>query len=573
LHEMIDERGGWMQEKSLQGFPLIALLEISGLNKARVLVCQHELSHRIARTFTLLAARSTFISSKSETVLPIRNILLADQLVLFDFDTTPTDEMLTRLLERAADAGCAALVLHSDTSISFPSSWIQKAETLGLPILELPSDILPAELIAPLLDEFLRRERALLDQTTSVQERMAGRILEGKGGQGIVDLLFTIIGEPILLAESNGVILGQAGAWYKLSSWSILSNPDQLMAVLAPLVDNTGQWYDPEGELKPLILGQTHLFVKPVVCGKDVLGWFILNFEPVALDRSAHLALDQAAVAASLEISRQAAIRQVEWRLQAKFLDDLISSNRTTSSLEEQASRFGWDLRNKRAVMLLCWEKQQITPQQRRRLAIAVTHMIRNYQPESLVFERESEILILPQLPDACDPHSAQEIMQTLAQGLLNNWPSHLKNISVNIAIGGIISSLKEIVTSYHEARRALTMQQHLGLRYPVVTFHDVRIFSFLERHLEDDEAVVLIQRTIGPLIEYDAKHNTEFVRTAEVYFDCNYRLQQTADQLLIHPSSLKYRLQRIREILASDPFYNKDHLDYYLATKLARLL
>src|SRR4030042_6685913 len=91
------------------------------------------------------------------------------------------------------------------------------------------------------------------------------------------------------------------------------------------LVDRTGQWYDPEGELKPLTFVHAHLFVKPVVDGKDVLGWFILNFEPEVMDISANLALDQAAVAAALEISRQAAIRQIEWRLQAKFLDNLIS--------------------------------------------------------------------------------------------------------------------------------------------------------------------------------------------------------------------------------------------------------
>lgn len=562
-----------MQEKSLQGVPLIALLEISGLNKARVLVCQHELSHRIARTFTLLDISATINDPKSETVLPIRNILLADQLVLIDFDTPPADEMLTHLLERATDAGCAALVLHSDTDISFPSSWIQKAETLGLPILDLPSEILPTDLVSPLLDEFLRREHALLDQTTSIQERMVGRILAGQGGQGIVDLLFTVLGQPILLVDSSGVILGQAGAWHRVPNWDTLSNPDQLSVILTPLVDRTGQWYDPEGGLKPLTIGQAHLFVKPVVDGKDVMGWFILNFEPEAMNISAQLALDQAAVAAALEISRQATIRQVEWRLQANFFDDLVSHNKATSTLEERAIRFGWDLRNKRAVMLVCWDKPEITPQQRRRLATAVTHMVRNYRPECLVIERESEILILPQLPDACDPQTAQEIMQSLAQGLLNNWPSHLKNLSVVVALGGVQSSFKEIVTSYQEARRALAMQRRLGLRYPVVTFQDVRIFSLLERHLEDDEAVALFQRTIGPLVEYDAKHNTEFVRTAEVYFDCNYRLQQTADQLLIHPSSLKYRLQRIREILGNDPFYNKDHLDYYLATKLARLL
>lgn len=561
-----------MQEKSLQGVPLTALLETDGLNKARVLACQDELSHRIARSITLLNVSSLIEDPHIKNRPLIQCTLQADQIVLIGFVTAPKGAVLNQLLERAADAGCAALVLHSDNSISFPSSWIQKAESLGLPVLELPSDVLPAELVAPLLDEFLRRERALLDQTTSLQERMVSRILAGQGGQGIVDLLFTIIGQPILLAESSGVILGQAGAWHRMPNWETLSNPDQLSVILAPLVDRTGQWYDPEGELKPLTFGQAHLFVKPIVDGKDVLGWFILNLEPEVMDISAQLALDQAAVAASLEMSRQDAIRQVEWRLQANFLDDLISHDKATTTLEERASRFGWVLQNKRAVMLVCWDKQEITSQQRRRLATVVTHIVRDNRPDSLVFERESEILIMPQLPDACDPQMAQEIMQRLAQGLLNNWPSHLNNLSIVVAIGGVQPSFKEIVTSYQEARRALSMRQRLGLHHPLVTFQDVRIFSLLERHLEDDESIALFQRTIGPLVEYDTKHNTEFVRTAEVYFDCNYRLQQTADQLLIHQSSLKYRLQRIREILGSDPFYNKDHLDYYLATKLARL-
>jgi len=562
-----------MQENGLQGVPLTALLEIDGLNRARPLVCQNELSHRIARSITLLDGSSASGDPNIDTRPLIQGTLQADQLVLIGFDASPTDEVLKHLLERAADSGCAAIVLHSNAGISFPHSWIREAEALGLPILELPSDVLPAKLIAPLLNEFLRREHALLNQTTSVQERMVGQILAGRGGQGIVDLLFTFLGQPVLLAESGGTILGQAGAWHRVPIWDTLSNPDQLCAILAPSVDRTGQWYDPDGELKPLALAQTRLFVKPIIGGKEVLGWFILNFESEVMDISGRLALDQAAIAAALEISRQIAIRQAEWRLQAKFLDDLLSHDKATSTLEERASRFGWDLRNKRAVMLVCWDHQEITPQRQRLLATAVTHIIRDCRPESLIFERESEILILPQLPDACDPQTAQEIMQSLAQRLLNNLPSHLKNASVVVAIGGVQPSFKEIVPSYQEARRAMAMRQRLSLRYPVVTFQDVRIFSLLERHLEDDEAVSLFQRTIGPLVEYDDKHNTELVHTAEVYFDCNYRLQQAANQLLIHPSSLKYRLRRIREILGSDPFYDKDHLDYYLATKLARLL
>jgi sugar diacid utilization regulator len=179
----------------------------------------------------------------------------------------------------------------------------------------------------------------------------------------------------------------------------------------------------------------------------------------------------------------------------------------------------------------------------------------------------------MPHLPEASDAKVAMEILLGLAQGMLKDWPIHLKNVSIVVAIGGVQPSFKEIITSYREAQRALAMRRRLDLRYPVVTYQDVRIFSLLERHLDDEEVIVLFRRTMGPLAEYDAKHQTDLVHTAEVYFDCNYRLQQAADQLLIHPSSLKYRLQRIRDILGNDPFNDKDHLDYYLATKIARLL
>lgn len=562
-----------MPEKDQQGVQLAALLEIGGLSKARVLACQHELEHRIVRTLTLLGGSSKSGEPHSRKRLPVQGALQAGQLVLVEFAVPPTNEEFTYLLERAAESDCAALVMHSDTGISFPSSCIQQAETLGLPVLDLPSDVSLTELIAPLVDELLRREHTLLNQTTSVQERMVSQILTGQGSQGIVDLLFTFIGQPVLLVDNVGTILGRAGTWHRVPNSEILSNPDQLVSTLASLVDRARQWYSPEGTFELLAFGQEGLFARPVIAGKDVLGWFILNSEPEAMNIGTRLALEQAAIAAALEIDRQAAIRQVGWRMQANLLEDLFIHDRATGTLEERAQHLGWDLRHKRSVMLVGWDEQEITTQLRRQLEAVVTRFIRAWRPESLVLQRESEILILPHLPEASDAKAATKTLQDLAQGLLKDWPVHLKKISIVVAIGGIQPSLKEIVTSYHEAQRALAMRRRLGLRSPVVTFQDVRIFSLLERHLDDEAAATLFQRTLGPLAEYDAKHQTELVRTAEVYFDCNYRLQKAADQLLIHPSSLKYRLQRIRDILGSDPFYNKDHLDYYLATKIARLL
>jgi PucR family transcriptional regulator, purine catabolism regulatory protein len=559
-------------EKDQQGVPLSALLGIGEMVKARVLICQHELENRTARSITLVNGSSYPHEEPGGEKLPDRRNLKTGHLVLVSFAVHPSIDELTNLLNRAVDAHCAALVLHSDQDIFFPASWIQKAEDWGMPILHLPSDVSPEELVSPLVDELIRGEHALLNRITSVQERMVEQILAGRGGQGIVDLLFTFLGTPILLVDHSGTILGQAGTWRRLPATDILLNPDQQSSTHSFPAGRSGRWYDPEDIIEVTASGQERLFARPILDGKNVLGWFILCSAPDVTDYSTRLALDQAAIAAALEIGRQTAIRQVEWRLQNDLLEDLFKSGKATGPLEDRAQRMGWDLRHKRSVMLVSWDEVEITAQSRRQLETFVHRFICAWRPESLVLPRESEILILPYLPEASDPTAAMETLQGLAQDLLKVWPHYLETISIVIAIGGVQPSSKEIVNSYREAQRALAMRRRLGLRYPVVTFQDVRIFSLLERHLDDEEAIALFQRTIGPLIEYDAKHQTEWVRTAEVYFDCNYRLQQTADQLLIHPSSLKYRLQRIRDLLGRDPFFDKDHLDYYLATKIARL-
>jgi len=561
-----------MPEKSQQGAPLPTLLEIDGLNKAKILSGNNELESRIVRTVTLLVVSPSLIAKKDGNQVEVRRALQKDGLVFLDVSAHLQVEDYVFLFERAADAGCAALILHADADFLVPFGVIEKANELGLPVLRLPVNVIPGELIAPLIDELLWREHALINQITSVQERMVNGILAGGGGQGIVDLLFKFIEQPILLVDEAGGILGQAGAWHRIPVWETLTNVEQLTPILVSMERRAGQWFSSSDFLEPISFGDTVLLFRPVLGGDEIKGWFILGMASEAIDLSARLALDQAAIAAALEIFHLSEMRQVEWRLQARLLDELFTGDKQSGTLDERAHRMGWDLRNKRAVMLVGWDEQEMMPQIRRQMVAAVTSYIRDWRPESVVLDRGSEILILPHLPEANDRQAVAVTLQNLANILVKDWPKHLKNSKIVIAIGGVQPSLKEIGISYQEACRVLELRKRLHLRNTVITFQDVRIFSLLERHLDDEESISLFQRTIGPLVEYDSKHQAELVRTAEVYYDCNYHLQPAADLLQIHPSSLKYRLQRIRNILGLDPFLDKDHLDYYLGTKLARL-
>jgi DNA-binding PucR family transcriptional regulator len=58
------------------------------------------------------------------------------------------------------------------------------------------------------------------------------------------------------------------------------------------------------------------------------------------------------------------------------------------------------------------------------------------------------------------------------------------------------------------------------------------------------------INKALGPLIEYDRTNNTELVSTLAIYLENQFSQQKTAEKCFVHISTLRYRLQRIEEIL-----------------------
>ena len=74
------------------------------------------------------------------------------------------------------------------------------------------------------------------------------------------------------------------------------------------------------------------------------------------------------------------------------------------------------------------------------------------------------------------------------------------------------------------------------------------RIFDELSGHLLlldglDQKALSdIVQRTFGPLLEYDAAHRTSLYKTLYTLFENHLAVQQTADELHIHRNTLQKR-------------------------------
>ena len=60
-------------------------------------------------------------------------------------------------------------------------------------------------------------------------------------------------------------------------------------------------------------------------------------------------------------------------------------------------------------------------------------------------------------------------------------------------------------------------------------------------------------RKLIEPLKLHDREHNSDLVRTLEVFFAANANASRAADLLFLHRNSLLYRLERIRVLIGLD--------------------
>jgi purine catabolism regulator len=108
--------------------------------------------------------------------------------------------------------------------------------------------------------------------------------------------------------------------------------------------------------------------------------------------------------------------------------------------------------------------------------------------------------------------------------------------------------------------------------RRGVIKSEDFGAFRLLLPGLEGGEMSQFITETIGPLLEYDEKHDGDLLVTAEAFTTLGGRFEVTARQLFIHVSTLRYRLKRIEGLLGRSMADDEVRFEIQLAVRLERL-
>ncbi|SCZ79613.1 PucR family transcriptional regulator [Acidaminobacter hydrogenoformans] len=163
--------------------------------------------------------------------------------------------------------------------------------------------------------------------------------------------------------------------------------------------------------------------------------------------------------------------------------------------------------------------------------------------------QRDFDIVYLRNLMDDIYNHSDKSFYYQLA-------------ISTAIHSTGISSAYKECI----DTQKILKLFHHSNA---ILCYDDLGIYKLF---LNDDRLNDL-QNYISPKIIEFKKKNEDLMETLQVYLDTQQSLAETAKKLFLHPKTIRYRIDKIEEMLNLDFENPEQRLQLQIAGRLFKLM
>jgi DNA-binding PucR family transcriptional regulator len=139
-----------------------------------------------------------------------------------------------------------------------------------------------------------------------------------------------------------------------------------------------------------------------------------------------------------------------------------------------------------------------------------------------------------------------------------------------SLALGRVAASPADLPHSYLDAEDVLRIKASLPHGRDVIAVEDLGVLRFFAH---EPSVWEYIQQWLGALISYDAGRSSNLVETLRTFLETGGHYDQTANALILHRSTLRYRLRRIRLITGLDLADPETRFNLELATRALKVL
>lgn len=453
-----------------------------------------------------------------------------------------------------------------------------------------------------------------LEQALKIHDHLTATVLQGHGIEGIVARLDSLLGNPVVLFDRYGEVRsnsrpGAISPQLKEGFLSWLGGqplPAGLNITVLPTSTEAvrGERRNPAGELatnlfwdnwnrqtnpNSLLSAQSETFapkdpaalVAPINVGGELLGWVMIIPAYKALGEFDSVALEHAATVFGLEFMKQQALFEVEVRWKGDLIDDLLAG-KAPVDLENRARALGIALDEPFICMYFDLDRfaQYIKTRQfsepevqkiKERMYQTLNSLVKSFVPAAFISLKSAEFIIFLNVP-AFDRKIALEIAHQIAESFQAWLRRFYPGLSVSIAISGIASEVEAMSRLLLETQRVLKLYRQAG-RYGGIFFtEELGVDRLLLQFPDNRELLNFAERLLGPVLEHDRANHNDLLGTLAAYCANHRNFGETARALHMHQNTVRYRMERVNELLSEVISKPEGWFNLELALRILRL-
>ena len=165
----------------------------------------------------------------------------------------------------------------------------------------------------------------------------------------------------------------------------------------------------------------------------------------------------------------------------------------------------------------------------------------------SLVFELEDNIVIF------MANYSTDEVRTAMTDFCVRMIQLLPEKFEFFFGVGECTKNIKCISKSYNKAKNALKMQKMKGESNRLSFYSELGLYKIL-LNVQDKEVIrQFYKEVLEPIEIYDSANESDYMEFLKKFYECSCNVQETAEKLYMHRNSMRYKLNKIEELLGVD--------------------
>ena len=468
-------------------------------------------------------------------------------------------DFISKLLSR----NISALIVKSDRYIKvIPENAKKLCDEKALPLIYCPAIYAFTDIINPTLSEIISKQAEQLKESSKIHESFLELAINDRSIHQILQTLSTLIQEPTAYVDT---------VFHKVYFSENVSEDSLYLKGLS---------YE-------IILNEYREKYQciDVVNKEQKFGYIMLlsdRSDRTYPDTDSNIyktAIEYASIVIILRMQIRISNRMIEEKYYSSFVGDLMLNNvKTREEINTRAHLYGWNLDGGGFVAII--DINNIKKYYLRDLDTGTNEKLQKYTDQifdtsikyikqafpSTIYYSQSDFiafLITGKLPVSARKTLADTFSQ-IQHSLLNAVP-----FTISMGVGMYVDDIINIHNSYQQAKQVIQTVYQIQQFNRLFFYDQIGIYRLLFSISSNNEAIEFCDKYIKPLQQYDDLHHANLIETLQSIINCGWNLKLASEKLFLHYNSVKYRFQKICDLLEIDLRDNSRHTEIELALKI----